>query len=107
MRGVVVSQAVELVLFTVRPEEEEEFIAERPAMLAAMRSRFPGLEQAVLARRDDGSWLDVVVWTSRAEAEAAAAGMSDVPEAARWGSHIVTVERMEHAEVPIEHAHQR
>lgn len=100
-------QAVELVLFTVRPEEEEEFVAERPAMLAAMRSRFTGLEHAFLARRDDGSWLDVVVWASRAEAEAAAAGIGDVPEATRWGSHIVTIERMEHAEVPVRRARRR
>jgi hypothetical protein len=99
-----VSQAVELVLFTVRPEQEEEFVAERPAMPAAMRSRFPGLEQAFLARRDDGSWLDVVVWSSRPEAEAAAAGMGEVPEAARWASHIVSVERMEHAEIPTHRA---
>lgn len=79
MRGVLVPQAVELVMFTVRPGEEEEFVAERPAMLAAMRSRFTGLEHAYLARRDDGSWLDIVIWTSREEAEAAAAGMGMSP----------------------------
>ena len=98
------SQAVELVLFTVRPGEEEAFVAERPEMLAAMRSRFTGLEHALLARRDDGSWLDVIVWTSRPEAQAAADGIGTVPEAVRWASHIVTVERMEHAEVQDAHA---
>jgi hypothetical protein len=37
-----------------------------------------------LTQRDDGSWLDVILWQSREGAEHAARHVTEVPEAADW-----------------------
>jgi len=34
-------------------------------MIAALRRAFPGLVSSWLTRREDGSWLDVILWRSR------------------------------------------
>lgn len=72
----------EVVHSRVRPEAEEAMLAVRPAMIDAVRARFPGMLDAQLVHLDDGSWLDIVTWSSREEAERAATGFSAIPEAA-------------------------
>src|SRR5262245_49910694 len=67
-----VSMAMELARFTVLDGSEGQLLAERPAMVEALHQRFPGCMAAYLTKEDDGSWLDVLVWSSRAEAEDAA-----------------------------------
>ena len=62
----------ELATFTVREGEEASLVAERPQMIAALGRAFPGVLGAWLAKRDDGSWVDVILWHSREEAEHAA-----------------------------------
>lgn len=57
------------------------------------------MRSASLAQLDDGTWIDLVVWNSRAEADTAAREVMDVPEIAGWFRHIETVLSMEHAEV--------
>jgi hypothetical protein len=79
---------LELAAFTVREGAEPSLLAERPEMLAALRQAFPGALAAWLARQDDGSWLDVILWRSREEAEEAARRIDQVPEAKRWFRHI-------------------
>jgi hypothetical protein len=54
---------------------------------------------AWLTRRDDGSWADVILWGSRAEAEHAAAHVTEVPEAVAWFAHIDESRGLEHLEV--------
>ncbi|WP_236809255.1 antibiotic biosynthesis monooxygenase [Amycolatopsis albispora] len=63
---------MELAQFKIHEGAEAQLVAERPAMVAALRRRFPGCVAAYLTKEDDGSWLDVVLWRSRAEAEEAA-----------------------------------
>jgi hypothetical protein len=68
-------------------------------MLAALRRAFPGALAAWLANQDDGSWLDVILWRSREEAEDAARRIEQVPEARRWFRHIAESKGLRHVEV--------
>jgi hypothetical protein len=90
---------LELAAFTVRDGAEPALLAERPEMLAALRRAFPGALAAWLTKEDDGSWLDVIVWRSREEAEEAARGIDQVPEARRWLRHIAESQGARHVEV--------
>ena len=91
--------AFELAAFTVRDGDEAAMLAERPAMIEALRQAFPGLLAAWLTKRDDGSWLDVILWRTRAEAETAARHVSDVPEAKAWFRHIAESHGLQHVDV--------
>ena len=72
----------EVVRSRVRPGVEDEMLQLRPRMIAAVRQRFPELLDARLVQMEDGSWLDLVQWSSRDAAERAAASMPAIPEAA-------------------------
>jgi hypothetical protein len=54
----------ELATFTVREGEEATLLAERPQMIASLGRAFPGVLGAWLAKRDDGSWVDVSCGTA-------------------------------------------
>ena len=56
----------EIVRSRVPEDREAEMLALRPRMIAAMRRRFPELIDARLLKLDDGTWMDVVRWRSRA-----------------------------------------
>jgi hypothetical protein len=51
---------IELARFRIRDSAEAQLVAERPAMVEAMRRRFPACLAAYLTKEDDGGWLDVV-----------------------------------------------
>jgi hypothetical protein len=89
----------ELATFTVREGEADSLVAERPQMIAALGRAFPGLLGAWLARRDDGSWVDVILWRSREDAEHAARHVNDVPEAKAWFRHIAESHGLQHLDV--------
>jgi hypothetical protein len=91
--------AFELVTFTVRNGDEAAMLAERPAMIEALHQAFPGLLAAWLTKRDDGSWLDVILWRTRAEAQTAAKHVNDVPEAKAWFRHIAESQGLQHVDV--------
>lgn len=74
-------------------------LAERPAMVDAMRRRFPGCLAAYLTKESDGRWLDVILWRSQAEAEEAAREVASVPECAAWFRHIAESGGLRHVEV--------
>lgn len=86
----------ELVRSRVRTGAEDEMLQLRPRMIAAVRERFPELIDARLVRLDDGSWLDLVEWTSREAAERAAASMAEIPEAAAMAELIEEIVSFEH-----------
>ena len=90
------SDVYEVVRSRVRAGREGEMLALRPAMVAAVRQRFPDLLDARLVRMDDGTWLDIVRWRSRAAAEQAAAAFADVPEARRMSELVEQVLSFEH-----------
>jgi hypothetical protein len=89
----------ELATFTVHAGEEDALLAERPEMVEALQRAFPGVLGAWLAKRDDGSWVDVILWRSREEAEQAAKHVNDVPAAKAWFRHIAESRGLEHLEV--------
>jgi hypothetical protein len=89
----------ELAHFHVRDEDEAAFLAERPEMIRALQQAFPGALAAWLTKQDDGSWLDVILWRSRKEAEDAAGRVDEVPEAKAWFHHISQSEGVCHVEV--------
>jgi hypothetical protein len=89
----------ELATFTVSEGEEAALVAERPAMIAALGRAFSGLHGAWLAKGDDGSWTDVILWRSREEAERAAAHVDGVPAAKGWFRHIEATHGLQHLEV--------
>ena len=91
--------AMEFARFTVREGAEAKLIADRPAMLAALRKRFPACLAAYLTRADDGWWVDVLLWRTRAAAEEAAQLINTVPECAAWFEHIAESGGLRHAEV--------
>jgi quinol monooxygenase YgiN len=90
---------LELARFTVRPGAEQALLAGRPAMVAALRARFPGCLAAYLTREDDGGYLDVIVWRDRTAAEEAARLVTTVPEVAAWFAHIATSGGLRHADI--------
>jgi hypothetical protein len=89
----------ELASFSVRPENEAALLAERPEMIAALRRAFPAALDAWLCQRDDGTWLDVVLWRSRAEAEEAARRIREVPETQHWFRLIAESHGLQHVSV--------
>jgi hypothetical protein len=89
----------ELAMFSVRAGEEDSLVAERPLMIAALRRAFPGLLGAWLTRRDDGSWVDLILWHSREDAVHAAEHVHGVPEAKAWFQHIAESHGLQHVEV--------
>jgi hypothetical protein len=91
--------AFEFAAFTVQDGDEAAMLAERPAMIEALRQAFPGLLAAWLTKRDDGAWLDVILWRTRAEAETAAEHVDDVPVARAWFRHISASHGLQHVDV--------
>ncbi len=68
----------------------------RPAMIAAVRRRFPELLDARLVEMDDGAWLDIVQWRSREAADRAAASIAEIPEAAAMAELLEEIVAFEH-----------
>jgi hypothetical protein len=93
---------IELARFTIHDGAEAQLVAERPAMVQALQQRFSGCLAAYLTREDDGGWLDIVLWRSRAEAEEAARSVNSVPECAAWFRHIAESGGLRHVEVVAE-----
>jgi hypothetical protein len=86
----------EIVRSRVRAGREEDMLKLRPAMIAAVRARFPELIEAKLIRLDDGLWLDIIRWSSRQAAEQAAAQFDQIPEARAMGELIEEIVSFEH-----------
>ena len=90
---------LELAQFAVREEDEAALLAERPEMIRALQRTFPGALAAWLTKQQDGTWLDVILWRTRDEAEDAAARIDSVPEAKSWFRHISQSMGVRHVEV--------
>lgn len=89
----------EIAAFTVRPDDEDALLRERPKMVAALQRAFPGVLAAWLTREDDGTWLDLILWRSREEAEEAAREIDQVREVRDWLGHIAETRGLRHLEV--------
>lgn len=90
---------IELARFQIHDGAEEGLVAQRPTMVEALRQRFPACQAAYLTKEDDGSWLDILVWRSRTEAEEAARLIHTVPACVDWFTHISESGGIRHVEV--------
>lgn len=90
---------LELARFTIHPGAEDKLLAERPAMIDALRRRFPGCLAAFLTKEEDGGWLDVILWRDRESAEESAREIGTIPQARDWLRHIAESGGLRHAEV--------
>jgi hypothetical protein len=93
------TMAIELARFTVHEDAGSQLVAQRPVMIKALHKRFPACLAAYLTKDDDGSWLDIVLWRSRDEADEAAREIESVPECAAWFGHIAASGGLRHVEV--------
>jgi hypothetical protein len=97
--GIAPALTFELARFTVHDGEEAALLAERPAMVQALRRAFPAARAAWLTKQDDGSWLDIVLWSSRVAAEEAAEQVGELPGVQAWFRHIAELQDFRHVEV--------
>jgi heme-degrading monooxygenase HmoA len=72
---------VEVVHARVRDGAEEEMLRRRPELEVGVKEKLPGLLDIRLIRLDDGTYLDVLRWESRAAADSAIEKFAVVPEA--------------------------
>ena len=93
------AHVIEHASFIVREGHEQALLDERQEMIGALRRVFPGLVSAWLTRREDGSWLDVILWENYEAAEYSAKHVTEIPEAASWFAHIDKSLGIEHLEV--------
>ena len=71
----------EVVHAKVREGTAGQMLTRRPVLEAAVREKLPGLLDIRLIRLDDGTFLDVLRWTSRQAADAAIEKFAEIPEA--------------------------
>lgn len=70
---------VEFVRLRVQQGHEEEFLRNRAGAIEAIAEKFPGFVGApVNARVADGEWIDVWIYQTQEEAEAATAQAADI-----------------------------
>lgn len=91
--------ALELARFAIEDADEPTLIATRDRALHALAAACPGLVSSQLVRLDDGSWLDAIVWESRAHAVAAAEQAPNIDECARYFGLFAEIIAMEHGEL--------
>ena len=71
---------VEYVRLRVQPGREEEFLQNRPGAIEAIAEKFAGFVGApVNARVGDHEWIDVWIYATQEEADAANAQAADIP----------------------------
>ena len=66
--------------YLVEPAELDEFLVRRAELIAAMRTRHPGLLETRLIDLGDGNYIDTWRWNSPAQMEAAFADIANIPE---------------------------
>ena len=72
---------IEVVHARVRDGAEEEMLRRRPELEVGVKEKLSGLLDIRLIRLDDGTYLDVLRWESRAAADAALDQFAAIPEA--------------------------
>ena len=82
------SRTLELGRYVIGRDQEQPFLAKRGAMIEAAKENFPGLIDAMLAKLDDGSYVDAWIWEDRSFCEAAMAKVETVPAVVDWLQHI-------------------
>ena len=82
------SRTLELGRYVIERDQEQPFLAKRETMVEAAKENFPGLIDVMLAKLDDGSYVDAWIWEDRSFCEAAMAKVEAVPVVVDWLQHI-------------------
>lgn len=90
---------IELATFRVTEESVDALIAGRSRMIQALQAWNPAIQQAHLTRADDGSFVDVIIWSTRADALEAASRADEIPEVGEWFSLINDSGGIRHVDV--------
>jgi hypothetical protein len=81
------ARVIEVVRLVPTPGAHARLLRLRAQMVHELRHTYPGLVDAVLSSCDDGTWVDVLSWTSREQAELALAqAEQSVPTFATWST---------------------
>jgi hypothetical protein len=88
-----------LEIATFNAEITPQFLTAREAAMSALAREFEGFVSSRLIKRADGSLADELVWTSRADAEAAVQRAPSIPDAAAYLGQINEFVSMEYAEI--------
>ncbi|MGW7642934.1 hypothetical protein [Streptomyces bobili] len=92
------SATIEYVRFDA--DDPAALTAHREQLVALLRERYgDGFQGAHLAQFEDGTVMDLIIWSSAAVAERAAEEMPADPRAQGFFSRIGTVHEMRHAQV--------
>lgn len=73
---------VNIVKFKVRPEDADEMVARRDALVDAARKASTGPRRATLSKVDEETWVDIWLWDSAEDLTAAQAEVGPVAQAA-------------------------
>jgi hypothetical protein len=71
---------IRIARFEVAAADTEEMLVRRAALIAAVRARFSGLDEARLAKIEGEAWVDVWRWESAGQLQAALDGAPGLPE---------------------------
>ncbi|HEU4494924.1 MAG TPA: hypothetical protein VFR69_12060 [Rubrobacteraceae bacterium] len=82
------SRTLELGRYVIERDQEQQLLAKREAMVKAAKENFAGLIDVMLAKLDDGSYVDAWIWEDRTFCEAAMAQVETVPAVVDWLQHI-------------------
>lgn len=89
----------ELARFTVDPADVAQLVDAHPGLVEAVASVSGALRRVTLVRIDERTFVDIAVWDSREEAEAAVERVHEIPACHRFMALIVDDQPIEHCEV--------
>jgi hypothetical protein len=78
-------RCIEIVNVRVKDLPEAEIAAAHARSTADIRAAHPGLVGSHLVKLEDGTFTDVLLWSSRHEAQAALDGAQAIPGFVAWG----------------------
>ena len=81
-------QSIEHVTFRLAPGTDRAAFLENARRTEGAVRRQPGFVARMLTERDDGTWSDIVTWTSHDHAMAAASDILSDPDFAPFGAMI-------------------
>ncbi|KAA0229241.1 MAG: hypothetical protein AKCLJLPJ_00332 [Fimbriimonadales bacterium] len=85
-------RAADIVNFKVQAGKADSMLAGRAAAVEALRSRAPGLVSATLVELGNGEYLDIMVWDTMEQAQAAEEIAASTEGFASWGdAHVAAI----------------
>lgn len=84
-------EAIEVVRIRPKPGTHDTLRAMRAQMVAEYEQHWPGQFRTQLLELEDGSWLDLWIWSTRELAERALAEEEKTPTFGEWRAHVEPV----------------